>query len=140
MQQEEEFFYPELSYKIRGILFEIHNNLGHHRNEQQYGDAIELLLKAYKIQYKREVVLPRSFQGEKPGRNIVDFVVSNKIILEIKAKKKLTENDFTQVKRYLVSSNYKLGVLANFHSKLLSPKRVLNPHDSCLSKNFKVNS
>lgn len=44
--------FPELSYKINGILFEVHNNLGRHCNEQQYADAVEELLKRNDIKYE----------------------------------------------------------------------------------------
>ena len=35
--------YPELSYQLNGIFFEVHNNLGRFLNEKQYADAIEKL-------------------------------------------------------------------------------------------------
>lgn len=121
-----ELLYPELSYKIVGLLFGVHNNLGRFRNEKQYSDAIEQELKILKIPYAREFHLSESFEGEGSNRNIIDFIIDDKIILEIKAKRAIYKDDYFQVKRYLSSSNYKLGLLVNFRSRYLSPKRILS--------------
>ena len=118
--------HPELSYKIVGILFDVHNNLSRFRNEQQYSDAIELELKKLNIPYKREHRLHKSFEGERDNRNIVDFIIDKKIVIEVKAKRALLKEDYFQIKRYLISSNYELGLLINFRTKYLAPKRILN--------------
>lgn len=118
--------FPELSYEITGILFKIHNELGRFLNEKQYADAVEKMLKEEKIKYEREKDLPVSFEGEQKGRNKVDFVLENKIILELKAKRVVPREDYYQVKRYLEAANLKLGLLVNFRDKYLKPKRILN--------------
>lgn len=101
MRSFTKLIYPELSYKINGVLFTVHNKLGRFCNEYQYSDAIEQHLKELGIQYKREAILPPSFKNEVKGRNKADFIIDDKIILEIKAKKFLTNEDYYQVKRYL---------------------------------------
>jgi len=118
--------YPELSYLVCGLCFKVHNTLGRFRNEKQYADALEPLLKANNINYEREKELEPSFDGEKKRRNVVDFILDDKIILELKAKRMLTTDDYFQVKRYLTTSGKKLGILVNFRTKYLAPKRVLN--------------
>jgi len=118
--------YGDLSYKINGVLFVVHNELGRYCNEKQYADAIEQKLKGLKIGYKREAIVPPSFLGEARGRNRVDFVIDDKIILEIKSKRALGKEDYYQLRRYLEAFNKKLGILVNFRQKFLRPKRVLN--------------
>ncbi|PIP25148.1 MAG: hypothetical protein COX34_00270 [Candidatus Nealsonbacteria bacterium CG23_combo_of_CG06-09_8_20_14_all_36_12] len=95
--------FPELSYRICGFCFYIHNKLGRYRNEKQYGDAFEDLLKANKIKYKREKSAPVSFKGEKERRNIPDFIIEDKIIVDLKAKPMILKEDYFQMRRYLVS-------------------------------------
>lgn len=121
-----EILHKELSYKINGILFKVHNKLGRFRNEKQYSDAIEEELKIAQILYRRELYLEKSFEGEGINRNKVDFLIDNKIILEIKAKPIITKNDYFQSQRYLHSANYKLGILVNFRRQYLKPKRIIN--------------
>ncbi len=119
--------YPILSYKLTGLLFEVHNHLGRYRNEKQYADYFEELLKREKIQYKRETPLPPSFRGEKERRNIPDFIIENKIIIDFKAKRLITKDDYYQMRRYLSSYNKKLAIIVNFRCQSLNPKRILNP-------------
>ena len=122
----EKLVYPELSYQINGILFTTQNELGRFCNEKQYGDAVERLLKENNIKYEREKELPKSFDGEQGRRNIVDFLIEDKILLELKAKRITSKEDYYQVRRYLESLNLKLGLLVNFRDRYLKPKRVLN--------------
>lgn len=123
---KEKVIYPELSYKINGILFAVHNGLGRFYNEKQYCDAIEEWLKKIDIEYQREVVLPPSFEGERPGRNRVDFIIDNKIILEVKAKPFVGREEYYQVRRYQTSLKNKLAILVNFRQRYIYPKRILN--------------
>ena len=118
--------YPELSYEINGILFGIHNELGRFCNEKQYCDAIEQHLKDHNFNYAREAIIPPSFQDELKGRNRVDFMIDDKIILEIKVKRFLEKEDYYQALRYLKACNKKLAVIINFRDKYIRPKRIIN--------------
>ncbi|OGK41683.1 hypothetical protein A2954_07445 [Candidatus Roizmanbacteria bacterium RIFCSPLOWO2_01_FULL_37_12] len=123
-------FYPELSYRITGVLYKTHNELGRYCSEKQYADSIENNFKKLKIDYEREMIIPIGFEGEFKGRNKVDFLVGGKIIIEIKAKKIITKEDYFQTRRYLSILNKKLAILVNFRSIYLSPKRILNPNSN----------
>ena len=118
--------HKDLSYFITGLLYKTHNDLGRYKNEKQYADYFEELLKQNNIRYKREIALAKSFPGENSRRNICDFIVEDKIILEFKANKFLSRDDYFQVKRYLSSSKMKLGILVNFRQKYITPKRIIN--------------
>ena len=118
--------YPELSYKINGILFKVHYTLGSSLNEKQYCDLIEKYLIGNDIKYEREKVIPPAFEGQRKGRNIIDFLIEDKIILELKTKTLITSEEYFQIKRYLISLNLKLGILVNFRRKYFVPKRILN--------------
>jgi GxxExxY protein len=67
------------------------------------------------------------FEGEKEGRNKIDFLIEEKIILEIKAKTIIEKSDYYQIMRYLKILNKKLGFLVNFRNRYLRVKRVINP-------------
>lgn len=73
-----------------------------------------------------KVIFPSSFEGEKSGRNIADFVIEDKIVVELKARSIVLKEDYFQVQRYLTSSNKKLGILFNFRQKYIRPKRIIN--------------
>ena len=118
--------YPELSYIICGACFKVHNQLGRFRNEKQYCDALANYFINNKIVFKREFPINKSFEGEKDRRNIVDFLIDDKIILEAKTKRIISKDDYYQLKRYLISANKKLGIIVNFRNQYLQPKRILN--------------
>ncbi len=124
--EKRELIYAELSYKLYGILFAVHNERGRYRNSQEYCDAIEHYLKLFNIPYEREKILPPSFEGEREGRNRVDFLIGDKIVLEVKAKRMIEKSDYYQTKRYLTALNKKLAILVNFRDKRIIPKRILN--------------
>ena len=117
--------HKELSYVINGILFDVHNEIGRFASEKQICDHIEKKLIERGVIYKRELVLPVALD-EVIGRHRVDFLIENKIVLEIKHRKYLQKIDFYQLKRYLENLNIALGILVNFQEERLHPKRVLN--------------
>lgn len=110
--------HPELSYVSVGICFEVHNELGRFARERQYCDAIESKLKASAIPYVRE------YRMENTG-NLVDFLVDNKIVLEVKAKRLILKENFYQLQRYLQFSKMKLGMIINFRNRYIKPIRII---------------
>lgn len=124
---QDRIIFKELSYETCGLCFKVHNILGRFRNEKQYADALEKALTDNDIKYKREFAIPISFGGEQPRRNLVDFLIEDKIILDLKAKLIITREDYFQMQRYLKSASKKLGIIVNFHQRYLVPKRVINP-------------
>jgi len=115
-------FYPELSYKITGILFKVHNKLGRYCREKQYQDFIAELFKKEGLKFEREKKLPISLET---GGNQVDFLIEDKILLECKAKPIITKEDYYQMMRYFKTAKKKLGLIVNFQNKYLRPKRIL---------------
>jgi len=117
--------HAKLSYDLTGIFFCIHNELGRYCREKQYGDRLELLLREAKLEFSREVDLS-SFGYSLVKGNRADFVVDNKIVVDLKAKPVITKEDYNQMQRYLRGSGLELGLIVNFRNKYLKPKRVLN--------------
>jgi len=118
MKRNNKLIYPQLSYTIVGVCFDVHNELGRFARERQYCDALEHKLRDLKIPHKRE------FHINGTG-NIVDFTIDDKLVLELKAKRTITKDDYYQVQRYLQISNIKLGLLVNFRNRYLKPIRIV---------------
>ncbi len=117
--------YPKLSYYITGLCFRVHKELGRFCREKQYADRLEKLLKEGKFRYQREIEISKLKEGSSEG-NRVDFIVENKIIVDVKAKKFITKEDYYQMQRYLKNADLELGLIINFNNVYLKPKRVLN--------------
>ncbi len=118
--------YKEDSYKIIGICMDVHNNLGAGFLEIVYKDAIEYEFKKAGIFYEREkeyvvnykeVILPHKFYS--------DFVVFDKIILEIKAVTSITNVFIAQSINYLKVSHNQLALIVNFGELKLNYKRIV---------------
>jgi GxxExxY protein len=110
--------YPELSYAIVGICFEIHNRLGRFSREKQYCDFLERKLQEIHVPYEREYTIGKT-------GNRVDFLIDGKLILEVKAKRFVLKQDFYQLQRYLQISGKKLGLIVNFRNRYLKPIRII---------------
>lgn len=127
MEDFDGFLYRKLSYKIRGILYDIRNKYGPGHKENVYSNLIEESCKLEKIYYDREKRINIYSDETKKiiGIYIPDFVIEDKIILEIKASRELNRYDHQQIYHYLRNSQHELGLLINFGTPELYIKRIV---------------
>jgi GxxExxY protein len=119
--------HSKLSFKLTGIAFKIQNEHGRFCTEKQYAAAFEEELGKADIKYEREKYLPVKIQEDSIiGKNWVDFVIEGIVAVDLKAKPFVERKDYYQMQRYLNLMNLKLGLIINFQSKYLKPKRILN--------------
>lgn len=123
----DKLYHRELSYRIIGILFKVHQELGPILQERFYQRAVEVEFKKQGIAYKTEFTVPVFYGVKKIGLQRLDFLVENKIVLELKAVCYLNPQFFKQVSSYLAATDKKLAIVTNFRSKSLEFHRVLNP-------------
>ena len=121
-----DLLYKDESYRIIGKCFEVHNNLGAGFLEIVYKDALEYEFNRANIPFSREIrydvsykdiILPHKFQA--------DFVVYDKIILEIKAISGIADEFIAQSLNYLKVSRNKLALIVNFGELKLNYKRII---------------
>jgi GxxExxY protein len=124
---------PELSYKIIGILFDVYNVLGPGYSEAYYQKAIAIALRDASVDFQKEILLPVEFHGKLLGRQRCDFLVADKILLEIKKGNEFSRHNIEQVLNYLRASGLQLAILVNFSHKGILFKRIVNT-DSYISK------
>ena len=121
-----ELIHKELTYKIIGVLYEVFNELGYGYQEIYYQKATALALKKHGLKFKEQVYTPVKFQKNKIGKYFLDFVIENKVVLEIKKNDKFFKSDITQLFAYLKATNLKLGLIANFTKNGVKIKRIAN--------------
>ena len=118
--------HKEESYQIIGICMEVHNNLGAGFSEIVYKDALELEFKNAKIEYSREKEYTVNYKGIILSHKFyADFVIFDKIILEVKGKNKIADEDIAQCINYLKVSGNNLALLVNFGEPTLNYKRIV---------------
>jgi len=124
--RRKDILYPELSYQIIGILFDVSNELGYGYQKKYYQKAIATKLKQINFPFKEQVSTKIHFENNEIGRYFIDFVIENKIALEIKKEDKFRKSNIEQLYAYLKASRLKLWILANFIKKGLQFKRIIN--------------
>ncbi|NER15958.1 GxxExxY protein [Spongiivirga citrea] len=121
-----DIIYKEESYKIVGCLYEVFNNLGGGFSEIVYKDAIEYEFAKNDIPFEREKEYQVNYKGIiLEHKFYADFVIQDKIILEVKTILQLTDVQLGQCINYLKVSNNKLAILANFSQQGFEYKRVV---------------
>lgn len=121
-----EIIFKALSFELNGLFYEIQNKLGNVCSEKQYQDALEFKLKSNNFIHEREKDLLFKLKEGNISGNKADFVVVDSVVIDVKAKKYITREDFKQMIRYLRAGNYKLGLIVNFGSSKVQIKRVVN--------------
>ncbi len=116
--------YDALTYKIIGMAMTVHNELGPGFPEEFYQKAMEMLMKAEKVQHDREFPIEIFFRGQIVGKFELDFVVERSVVLEFKAVTALAPIHEQQVLSYLAASGLPVGLLINFGAIRLQQKRL----------------
>ena len=122
-----ELLYKDESYGIIGACFEVYKEKGNGFVEPVYQECLELELAAQKILFAAQGALQLTYKGtELKQRYIPDFLCHDKIILEIKAVKQLTDEHRAQVLNYLKATGLRLGLLVNFgHHPKVEHERII---------------
>ena len=118
--------YAEESFKINGAIYEVHKALGPGLLEKVYQEALEKELKFQGIPFEREKSFTITYKGEElEQKYIADFVIYDKIVVELKAVEELLPVHKAQVINYLAITGLKLGLLVNFNIRQVKPERIV---------------
>jgi GxxExxY protein len=121
-----DFKYGDITEKIIGASFRVHSALGNGFQEIIYQRALELEFKIMPLNYSREFEMPIYYLDQQIGTRRVDFLVDEKISVELKAIIKLEDVHLAQAINYLEAYNLEIGLLINFGSKRLEFHRFTN--------------
>ena len=119
--------YADITQKIIGASFEVHNFLGNGFQEVIYQRALAYELHQTKLKFAREIEQKIYYKNlpEPIGSRRADFVVEDKILVELKAVIQLDDAHLAQALNYLKVYRLKVGLLINFGSKSLTFKRLI---------------
>jgi len=124
----EEYLFKDESYKIIGACFEVYKEKGNRFLEPVYQECLKIELTDKSIAHEEQLCLKLEYKGHELQQVYqLDFLYFDKIILEIKAVKKLTDKHRAQIVNYLKGTGLKLGLLVNFgHYPKLEYERFIN--------------
>lgn len=106
----------EISERIIGAAIDVHRILGPGLLESVYEEALCHELHLRGLRFKRQQIVPIQYKGIRLRTNLrLDLLVEDKVIVELKAKEKLSELDKPQLLTYLRLTAYHLGLILNFN-------------------------
>ena len=121
-----EIIYREESYKIMGTCFEVYKEKGCGFLEAVYQECLELELTDQRVPFSSQQKLGLTYKGRPLKQTYEpDFICFDKIVLEIKAVAKLTDEHRAQMQNYLRATKHRLGLLVNFgHYPKVEAERI----------------
>ena len=125
---EQHLLHFELTQKIIGCAMRVHSKMRNGFVERVYQKCLAIEMDKAKLGFKEEVNATIYYENIPVGTRRVDFIVENKIVVEIKAMADLTDTHLAQAINYLETHRLEVGLLINFGAKSLQFKRLINQH------------
>jgi GxxExxY protein len=104
---------------VIGAALEVHRMLGPGFLESVYEEALSIELELRGILFERQKLIGVSYKGHRIGEGRTDFLVDGSLVVELKAAERLLPIHHAQVISYLKAARCRLGLLINFHERLL---------------------
>ncbi len=123
--EEGDFLYKDLTYKIRGAVFNVKKEIGLGHKESIYHEALKIEFEKQNIFFESEKNLSIKYDGKKIGVYRPDFIIEDKVLIELKALPRIGKQQLNQTWTYLKGNNYKLALLINFSPSDLEIKRMV---------------
>lgn len=124
--KRDDLIYPELTYIIIGILFDVWNAVGSNHKESFYQKAVARDFQETGLKFKQQLAVKIKYKGEIIGLYYFDFLIEDKVVLELKVRDYFSRKDISQLYSYLKAKNLKLGLVAHFAKTGVKIKRVVN--------------
>ncbi len=115
--------YKDITEKIIKAAMNVHNTLGFGFMEKVYENSLMIELEPSELEVVQQYPIKVSYKGKVVGDYIVDIIVENKIILELKSVDNLNKIYEVQLVNYLKATNTEVGILLNFGKEKLEFRR-----------------
>jgi len=122
----EKYLYEDLTYDIIGASIEVFKQLGYGYREKMYQRGIAEEFRERKLSFIMECPVKIFYKEKVIGKYFLDFVVGDKVVVEVKVAKDFYTKDIKQVLSYLKANNYRLGLLIIFTQEGVKHKRIIN--------------
>jgi GxxExxY protein len=128
----------DITYKINGCAMKVHNTLGNGFQEVIYQRCLAIEFSKSGLKYGREIEQTIFYEGVHVGTRRADFVVEEKIIVELKALINLEDVHLAQAKNYVIAYDFPIGLLINFERQVYNSKKylILSTIRKCQNQDF----
>lgn len=114
----------DITFKINGCAMDVLNSIGHGFHEKIYENALALAFKKRGLKFSQQKTFEIRFENQCVGTFIPDFIVEDKIIVELKTIDHIGKNEKGQVLNYLRAPHLNLGIILNFKNPKLDWQRI----------------
>ncbi len=121
-----ELIHRDLTEKMIGACFKVYNTLGFGYSEKEYQKALELEFTKLGVSFIKELYSVLTYEGVRLKAYYLDFLVENKVVVELKVAKKVYQRNFEQTSQYLKNKNLQLGLLIVYSPTGVIVRRVVN--------------
>jgi GxxExxY protein len=125
--------YENLTHKVIGLAMKVHSSIGMGFQEVIYQRCLNIEFEKEGVPYVREFEMTVMYEGTQVGTRRVDFLIDQKIMVEIKATSELMDVHLTQAKNYLEAYDLDVGLLINFGTPSLEFKRLFGRNNKNLN-------
>jgi GxxExxY protein len=119
--------HADVTEKVIGAAYEVHNALGHGFLEKVYENALALELRRAGVTVEQQYPVPARYHGELVGDYVADLVVDGKVIVEVKTVGGLEPVHEVQLVNYLKATGMEVGLLVNFGRQVEVKRKVFDP-------------
>ncbi len=118
--------FEEISSRVINSAIKVHKTLGSGFLESIYQNALEIQLCNDKINFEKQKQINIFFKESLVGTHVIDLLINNEMVIELKAVKELTDFHIAQVISYLKATGLKVALILNFSKSVLEIKRIVN--------------
>jgi GxxExxY protein len=122
---ESDLLYSDLTREIIGAAMEVHGTLSSGFLESVYEEALAIEFGLRKVCYERQKSIDVFYKGLLTKQFVCDFLVGEKVLVELKAIKAITNIEEAQILNYLKATGVEVGLLINFGEQSLKYKRLV---------------
>jgi len=119
------FVFDPLSSKVISAAVQVHKALGPGFLEGVYEEALKIELASRDIRFEAQKQTEVVYAGKVVGNHVLDLLVEDQLVIELKAVSDLKDVHFAQVRSYLKATGCKVGLLMNFGRAKIAVKRVV---------------
>lgn len=123
---KEEYKHSDITARVIGCAMKVHQRMRNGYQEIIYQRCLCIEFDKEGIKYHKEKELPIFYDDIEVGKRRVDFLIEEKVVLEIKAVTEYSDSHLAQTLNYLVAMGLETGLLLNFGAKSLEIKRIVN--------------
>jgi len=122
---ESDLLYHDLTREIIGASMEVHSKLGQGFLESVYEEVLAIEFDLRGVRYERQKGIDVFYKGLLAKQFVCDFLVGEKVLVEVKAIKAITSVEEAQILNYLRATGVEVGLLMNFGEQSLKYKRLV---------------